>query len=161
MREERLIEPAPGGGVVVVLPDVERELLQQLRAELVALLETEPDDPSLERLSPPAYEDKRANREYRKLMGDELQAGQRRALDVLEATAGQEQLSAEEAEAWLAALNSLRLVLGTRLDVREDTFEDGLDMRDPRAPELAVYSYLTWLQDALISAVSVSGGFDA
>ena len=156
MHEERLIEPAPGGGVVVLLPDVERELLQQLRAELVALLETEPDDPSLERLSPPAYEDKRANREYKKLMGDELLDGQRRALGVLEATAGQEQLSAAEAEAWLTALNSLRLVLGTRLDVREDTFADGLDMRDPRAPELAVYSYLTWLQDALVSAVSAS-----
>ena len=77
-------------------------------------------------------------------------------MNVLEATAGQEQLSAEEAEAWLTALNSLRLVLGTRLDVREDTFADGLDMRDPRAPELAVYSYLTWLQDALVSAVSAS-----
>ncbi len=156
MQEERLIEPAPGGGVTVVLPDVERELLQQLRAELVALLETEPGDSSLERLFPPAYEDKRADREYRKLMGDELLDGRRRALDVLEATAGQEQLTAEEAEAWLTALNDLRLVLGTRLDVREDTFSDGLDMRDPRAPELAVYSYLTWLQDSLVSAVSAS-----
>jgi len=156
MQEERLIEPAPGGGVTVVLPDVERELLQQLRAELVALLETEPGDSSLERLFPPAYEDKRADREYRKLMGDELLDGRRRALDVLEATAGQEQLTAEEAEAWLTALNDLRLVLGTRLDVREDTFADGLDMRDPRAPELAVYSYLTWLQDSLVSAVSAS-----
>ena len=160
MDEERLIAPAADGGVIVRLPDVERELLQQLRAELVALLETEPDDPSLERLSPPAYEDKRANREYRKLMGEELATGQRRALDVLEATAGQEQLSAKEAEAWLAALNSLRLVLGTRLDVQEDTFIDGLDLKDPRAPELAVYSYLTWLQDALISAVSTSAGLD-
>ena len=158
MQEERLVEPAPGGGVTIVLPDVERELLQQLRAELVALLETEPDDPSLERLSPPAYEDKRADREYKKLMGDELLSGRRRALDVLEATAGQEQLSAEEAESWLTALNDLRLVLGTRLDVQEDTFADGLDMRDPRAPELAVYSYLTWLQDALVSAVSAASG---
>ena len=156
MHEERLVEPAPGGGVTLVLPDVERELLQQLRAELVALLETEPDDPSLERLFPPAYDDKQANREYQKLMGDELLDGRRRALDVLGATAGQEQLSAEEAESWLTALNDLRLVLGTRLDVREDTFADGLDMRDPRAPELAVYSYLTWLQDALVSAVAAS-----
>ena len=155
MDEERLIEPAPGGGVVVVLPDVERELLQQLRAELVAVLETEPDDPSLERLSPPAYEDKRANREYRKLMGEELLAGRRRALDMLEATAGQEQLTAEEAEAWLTALNDLRLVLGTRLDVREDTF---VDLRDSRAPELAVYSYLSWLQDSLVSAVAAASG---
>jgi hypothetical protein len=158
MQEERLIEPAPDGGVTVVLPDVERELLQQLRAELVALLETEPGHPSLERLFPPAYEDMRADREYRKLMGDELLDGRRRALDVLEATAGQEQLTAEEAEAWLTALNDLRLVLGTRLEVREDTFADGLDMRDPRAPELAVYSYLTWLQDALVSAVLASLG---
>ena len=154
MEEERLIEPAPDGGVVLRLPAVERELLQQLRSELVVLLETEPGDSSLERLFPPAYEDKRAEREYRRLMGAELLEGRRRALDVLEATAGQEQLSSEEAEAWLTALNDLRLVLGTRLDVREDTFEDGLDLKDPRAPELAVYSYLTWLQDALVAAVA-------
>jgi hypothetical protein len=156
VEEERLIEPAAGGGVVMRLPAVERELLQQLRTELVVLLETEPGDPSLERLFPPAYEDKRAEREYRRLMREELLDGRRRALDVLEATAGQEQLSAEEAEAWLTALNDLRLVLGTRLDVREDTFEDGLDLRDPRAQELAVYSYLTWLQDALVSALGAS-----
>jgi len=44
---------------------------------------------------------------------------------VLAVNAGE--LTAEEAEAWLTALNDLRLVLGTRLDVREDTFADGLD----------------------------------
>ena len=156
MDEERVVAPAPDGGVIVRLPAVERELLQQLRTELVTLLETEPGDPSLERLFPPAYEDKRAEREYRRLMGEELLTGRRRALDVLEATAGQEQLSAEEAESWLTALNDLRLVLGTRLDVQEDTFVDGLNVRDPRAPELAVYSYLTWLQDSLVSAVAQS-----
>ena len=156
MEEERLVAPAADGGVIMRLPAVERELLQQLRLELIVLLETEPGDPSLERLFPPAYEDKRAEREYRRLMGEELLDGRRRALDVLEATAGQDELSAEEAEAWLTALNDLRLVSGTRLDVREDTFEDGLDLRDPRAQELAVYGYLTWLQDALVSAVSAS-----
>ena len=156
MDEERLVAPAPDGGVIVRLPAVERELLQQLRTELVTLLETEPGDPSLERLFPPAYEDKRAEREYRRLMGEELLTGRRRALDVLEATAGQEQLSAEEAESWLTALNDLRLVLGTRLAVQEDTFVDGLNVHDPRAPELAVYSYLTWLQDSLVSAVAQS-----
>jgi hypothetical protein len=156
MDEERVVAPAPDGGVIVRLPAVERELLQQLRTELVTLLETEPGDPSLERLFPPAYEDKRAEREYRRLMGEELLTGRRRALDVLEATAGQEQLSAEEAESWLTALNDLRLVLGTRLAVQEDTFVDGLNVHDPRAPELAVYSYLTWLQDSLVSAVAQS-----
>jgi Domain of unknown function (DUF2017) len=143
--------------VLLSLPPAERELLLQLRAELLTLLATEPDDPSLERLFPPAYDDKRAAAEYSRLMHDELLAGHRDALDVLEKTAERERLSAEEAEAWLGALNDLRLVLGTRLDVREDTFAEGLDLSDPRAPELAVYGYLTWLQDELVTALSVSG----
>ena len=134
MDPERRVEATPDGGVLLLLPPAERELLLQLRAELVTLLATEPDDPSLKRLFPPAYHDKRAAAEYRRLMHDELLAGHHEALDVLETTAGQERLSTEEAEAWLGALNDLRLVLGTRLDVREDTFAEGLDLSDPRAP---------------------------
>ena len=156
MDAEHRIERAADGGVLLLLPPAERELLLQLRAELVTLLATEPDDPSLERLFPPAYDDKRAAAEYRRLMHDELLAGHHEALDVLETTADREQLSAEEAEAWLRALNDLRLVLGTRLDVREDTFAGGLDPSDPRAQELAVYGYLTWLQDELVTALSAS-----
>jgi hypothetical protein len=156
--EDRRIEPAEGGGVLLRLPPVERELLLQLRAELLSLFENAPDDPSLERLSPPAYDDERQEAEYRRLMGDELLAGRRGALDVLEATAGKERLTAEESEAWLRALNDLRLVLGTRLDVSEETFAEGLDLSDPQAPELAVYGYLSWLQEALIEALGASSG---
>jgi Domain of unknown function (DUF2017) len=154
MDAEHRIERAADGGVLLLLPPAERELLLQLRAELVTLLATEPDDPSLKRLFPPAYDDKRAAAEYRRLMHDELLAGHHTALDVLETTADRERLSAEEAEAWLRALNDLRLVLGTRLDVREDTFAEGLDLSDPRAPELAVYGYLSWLQEELVAALS-------
>jgi hypothetical protein len=154
MDAEHRIERAPDGGVLLLLPPAERELLLQLRAELVTLLATEPDDPNLERLFPPAYHDKRAAAEYRRLMHDELLAGHHDALDVLETTAGHERLSADEAEAWLRALNDLRLVLGTRLDVREDTFAEGLNLGDPRAPELAVYGYLSWLQEELVAALS-------
>jgi hypothetical protein len=154
MEPEHRIEPAPDGGVLLLLPPAERELLLQLRAELLTLLATEPDDPSLERLFPPAYDDKRAAAEFRRLMHDELLAGHHEALDVLETTADRERLSAEEAEAWLRALNDLRLVLGTRLDVREDTFAEGLNLSDPRAPELAVYGYLSWLQEELVAALN-------
>ncbi len=142
----------------VRLPPVERELLLGLRAELLSLLENTPDDPDLARLSPPAYDDKRKEAEYRRLMDDDLLAGRRSALDVLEATAGKEELTADEAEAWLRALNDLRLVLGTRLDVSEETFAEGLDLSDPRAPELAVYGYLSWLQEALVDALSAASG---
>ncbi len=113
----------------------------------------------MERLFPPAYDDSRRDAEYRRLMAEELMDGRREAFDVMEATAGQEKLTAPEAEAWLRALTDLRLVLGTRLGVRDDTFAEGLDLADPRAPELAVYGYLSWLQEMLVEAVSEASGF--
>jgi hypothetical protein len=158
MDDQHRIEPAPDGGVRFFLPPAERELLLQLRAELLSLLVSAPDDPTLKRLFPPAYNDRDRESEYRRLMDDELSSGRRETFEVMEATAGREQLTSAEAEAWLRALTDLRLVLGTRLEVREDTFAEGLDLSDPRAPELAVYGYLSWLQEALVEAVSAASG---
>jgi hypothetical protein len=87
-------------------------------------------------------------------MGNELLDGRRRALDVLAETAKAERLTAEEAQAWLTALNDLRLVLGTRLDVSDESLLADLAEDDPRAPELALYAYLSWLQEQLIEAMS-------
>jgi hypothetical protein len=62
-------------------------------------------------------------------------------------------LTDEQAQAWLFALNDVRLALGTVLDVTED-MPDELPPDDPRAPHLGVYHWLTWVQDSLIHAVS-------
>jgi Domain of unknown function (DUF2017) len=132
----------------------ERALLVGLASELRAQLEGEPGDPSLRRLFPPAYEDDVDERSYRELMGGELLDGRREALELLARTAGQKRLSAEEADAWLRALNDLRLVLGTRLDVQEDTPLDELRPGDARAQGLAVYGYLSWIQEQLVAALS-------
>jgi hypothetical protein len=148
------IERTPEGDFRLRLPQVERDLLRHLRAELEQMLDATPDDPSLRRLFPPAYDEEADESEYRRLMRDELLGGRRRALRMLEQTAGHDRLTAEEAQAWLTALNDLRLVLGTRLDVSEETFLDGLDSGDPRAPELALYAYLSWLQEQLVEAIS-------
>jgi Domain of unknown function (DUF2017) len=147
------IERTPEGDFHLRLPRAERDLLRHLRAELEQLLDAAPEDPSLRRLFPPAYDDEADESEYRRLMRDELLGGRRRALRVLEETAGRDRLSPDEAQAWLTALNDLRLVLGTRLDVSEETFLDGLDPDDPRAPELALYAYLSWLQEQLVEAI--------
>ena len=56
--------------------------------------------------------------------------------------------------AWSTALNDLRLVLGTRLDVTEDM--DEVDPEDPRAPAFALYGYLTWLQGEIIEALAAA-----
>jgi hypothetical protein len=142
------------GGVELRLTREERRLLVGLASELRSLLEGETGDPSLRRLFPPAYEDEGDERAYRELMGGELLSGRREALELLARTAEQKRLSPEEANAWLRALNDLRLVLGTRLDVKEDTLLDDLRPDDPRAQGLAVYGYLSWIQEQLVAALS-------
>jgi hypothetical protein len=146
------------GGVELQLSRDERALLSSLAAELRSVLEGETADPSLRRLFPPAYEDDADERSYRDLMGSELLSGRREALELLARTAKQKRLSAQEADAWLRALNDLRLVLGTRLDVQEDTLLDELRPQDPRAQGLAVYGYLSWVQEQLVEVLSAGLG---
>ena len=149
-----MFERGDGGGVELRLSSDERSLLAGLVDELRALLDDAPGDPSLRRLFPPAYEEEDEERAYRDLMDGELLDGRRSALDVVAQTLDRERLSPDEADAWLRALNDLRLALGTRLDVKEDTFGEELRRDDPRAPALAVYGYLSWMQEQLIEAVS-------
>jgi hypothetical protein len=65
-----------------------------------------------------------------------------------------ERLDAQQADAWCTALNDLRLVLGERVGVTEDLYEQEIDYNDPRAPELAIYGWLTWLQASVIDALA-------
>jgi hypothetical protein len=131
----------------------EREVLRSLPGQLRELLGT--DDPSLVRLFPPAYRDDAAsNAEYERLTRDSLISDRLEALRVMESTVDAEELSEEQLTAWLGALNDLRLVLGTRLDITEDSYAAELDPRDPRAPELALFAYLSWLQEQAVAALS-------
>jgi hypothetical protein len=65
-----------------------------------------------------------------------------------------EELEEEQLTGWMAALNDLRLVLGTRLDVSEDMWDEELDPNDPRAPALGLYGYLGWLQEQVVEALA-------
>ena len=141
------------GEIRLYLSDAERELLRTVSEELKVLL-ADDDDPALQRLFPPAHDDPEREREYRELTRAQLVTGRERALDVLLATLGRDRLSSEEGDAWLRALNDARLVLGTRLDVVEDMDWDELDFEDPRAHELAVYGYLSWIQEELVAATN-------
>jgi hypothetical protein len=154
MWNERRIERVGDGSYALRLPEEERALLRILPAELRSLLEADPDDPGLRRLFPPAYDDEQDEAAYRELMGNELLDGRRRALEVLAETAEAERLTGEQAQAWLTALNDLRLVLGTRLGVSDESLLQDLAENDPRAPELALYAYLSWLQEQLVEALS-------
>ncbi len=151
----RRVKRGRGGDVQLRLPSEERELLRGLPAQLRGLLDDDPHDPSLRRLFPPAYADAPDHEaEYRQLVGDELMEKHRAALAVLEETVDSERLTEEQAHGWLAALNHLRLVLGTRLDVSEEMLGYEVDPSDPQAPALALYGYLSWLQEQLVEALA-------
>ena len=147
------IQRTPDGDFRLQLSEGERELLASLPAELTALIEADRADPGLRRLFPPAYEkDEESEDEYRRLMHEELLAGRREALQVLAETARSERLSVEQLDAWLRALTDLRLALGTRLEVTEETYDQEIDPGHPQAFELSVFAYLSWLQEQAVAA---------
>ncbi len=141
------------GGIELRLPDAERAFLRSLAPEMRELFGT-PDDPAEARLFPDAYpEDEQRSQEYRLLAHTELMESHLKALEVLESSADAERLDEEQAVAWLRALNEVRLVLGTRLDVTEEGTERPIDVDDPRVPVFAAYDYLSMLQGELVDAL--------
>jgi hypothetical protein len=147
----RQIERDGAGAIRLRFQEQELLLLRELLDDLEPLL-VNPDDPAVRRLFPPAHAERETEEQYRSLVRDQLVAGRLSALATMRDTLGNEALSSEEADAWLGALNDLRLVLGTRLDVTEDIDYERLDLRKPRGRELTVYAYLSWLQEQLVEA---------
>jgi hypothetical protein len=147
------VRAQPDGSYRVHLGRDERDLLDLLAAELVQLVTA--DDDAVARLFPAAYrDDPVAEDEYRRLTRSSLVDGRVGALETLRATATADRLTQSQADAWLGALNDLRLVLGERLGVTEDLYTEGIDRRDPRAAELSVYGWLTWLQADVVDALA-------
>ena len=124
-----------------------------------------PTDPVVARLLPDGYrDDPEASAELRRLTEVTLRAEKVRRGDVLlaavPARGGVVRLDEEQAEAWLGALNDVRLALGTRLDVTEELDIDAEVLADPdaeRSHALMVYGWLTYLQDSLVEVVSAAG----
>jgi Domain of unknown function (DUF2017) len=115
---------------------------------------TRPDDRVLARLLPDfTNEDPDLAAGLRSLHEPELieakDAAATLVLETLPEKGGRIELTPEQADTWLAALNDVRLALGTALDVSEDMPED-LPEDDPRSAHLGVYHWLTYVQDALV-----------
>ena len=151
----RRVRRTRSGGFEIRLPDDERRLVANLADQLAELLAAGPDaDPALARLFPPAYpEDRDREDEYRALVIDELLDGRRDALALLRDTIDAETVTEEQLVAWMGVINDVRLVLGTRLDVTEESGLD-VDPADPNAPLLAAYGYLAYLLEEIVRALA-------
>jgi len=145
------------GGYDLRLPSEERQLLRALPVRLKEALgqvETGGGEvpESVRRLFPPAYlQDEEAERAYREMAIGELVEHHLEALTVLTRTADATRLTDEEADAWLTALNDLRLSIGTALGVTEEHVD--VEPDDPTYSDWICYQYLSYLQSEAIEAM--------
>jgi hypothetical protein len=161
--------------------EAEREVLVNLTEQIIELLaervdhhnddplaamvgitahDTPPDDEVLLRLLPNAYADQVDASEFRRYTESTLrQKKQAHALamrmHLKAAIDGVVELDHDSANAWLGAMNDVRLALGVRLKVEENTHQELelLAPDDPMRGVYAVYSWLGWLQESLIDAL--------
>lgn len=159
----------------------EREVLLNLIEQLIELLservdhghedplaamvgitshDSPPEDEVLRRLLPNAYADEVQASEFRRYTESTLR-GKKQAhamsmrMYLKSADDGVVDLDHDSANAWLGAINDIRLALGVRLNVQEDTSEvlELLSPNDELRGVYAVYTWLGWLQESLLSAL--------
>lgn len=157
------------GNYKIDLADDHRQLLTQLVEQLRDSLTSTTDDANLRRLFPTAYNnDAKKDSEYQRLMRDELLQSRLAAIDVtIKVIAQDDEISAEEIDAFARSINSLRLVLGTTLDIAESDYgsqsetqqsensdSDEASEADEFVIQKELYEYLGWLLEWTVGAQS-------
>lgn len=119
-----------------------------------------PEDEVLHRLLPNAYADEVDASEFRRYTESTLR-GKKQAhamsmrMHLKSADDGIVDLDHDNANAWLGAINDIRLALGVRLKVDQNSSEqlELLSPDDPMRGVYAVYTWLGWLQESLLTAL--------
>jgi hypothetical protein len=150
-----------GSDVVARLDPAEAGIVGLLLDQLEQLLDADDvsDDPVVRRLLPEGHRgDPRLAADFRELTEDALRTGKTDDLATVRATlppdGGQLRLDPEQAGAWLRTTNDLRLALGTRLGITEDTDWDDSDPASETGQQMAVYQWLTAVQGSLVDALA-------
>jgi hypothetical protein len=152
---------ARGGNVVARLEPAEATILGLLLDQLELLLAADADDVAgdavLTRLLPDGHRgDPEIAADYRELTEASLRSGKSDDLAAMRATlpadGGEVRLDADQAGSWLRGTNDLRLALGTRLEITEDS-EPPDEITGEEDQQLAVYYWLTALQGSLVDAL--------
>jgi Domain of unknown function (DUF2017) len=153
---ERRVVTRSGGRYVLHLGRDERGLVARLLDELRVLLTEPAADTSVARLFPVVHPDHpESEAEYQRLMRDELVTSRLSGIETVSNVLGRSgrKVTLDEAQmvAFMQAVNGVRLVLGTLLDVTED---DELIEEVDDTPEYHLYGYLSWVLDSSVQALS-------
>jgi hypothetical protein len=119
-----------------------------------------PEDEVLHRLLPNAYADAVDASEFRRYTESTLRSKKQAPaismrIHLKSADDGIVDLDHDNANAWLGAINDIRLALGVRLKVENGSQEhlEILAPDDPLRGVYSVYTWLGWLQESLLSAL--------
>ena len=149
----RMVKAKGRDRFVVSIGAGEREIVGSVCVDLAGIIADDTGDPILRRVFPVAHaSDERVEREYRDLVHSDLVRTRCEHLTRVAETIGESEVDRQTIESWLIALNTVRLVLGTRLDVAEDVAPE-LDPDDPDLPAWALYEYLGALVSAIVDAL--------
>ena len=139
------------GRYEITLDEVERRVLRAYLDQLRDLLLS--DDPLLRRLFPPAYlDDPDHDRDYQRLMKGDLIESRFAAIEVMEATLDERYVDEAALTRWMQAINSLRLAVGTRLDVSEEP--EPIDRDDPDFGLRVLYEQLGHMLAFIVDALT-------
>ena len=150
------IEPIDTGLFVLNLTTDERTTLCGFVDQLNDIISAPHDDPRVRRLFPTAYHDNpEHDAEYQGFMRDELAQSRRTSIETVRAVLlSDEPMTEAQLYAFMTVLNSLRLVLGTLLDVDEADDLDLIPEDSPAFGQAQLYEYLGWLLEWTVSALS-------
>ncbi len=144
-----------GGAVVVELPEAVRLFVRGTAEAYRDLLRSEEaaDDPAVARLSPTAYvDDPLRDIAYDERRAETLEQGRFEAIETVLRTADAERLTDEEADAWMRTCNDVRLVLGTRLAVTEESTPEDFGSDPVTSGTFEHYALLSELVQLLVEA---------
>lgn len=149
------IRRARGGGVVLELPEAIRAFVRGATEAYRDLLTSEEaaDDPAVARLSPTAYaDDPLRDIAYDERRAETLERGRREAIETVLRTVEADRLTDEDADAWMRTCNDVRLVLGTRLNLTEDSTPEDFEADPATASAFEQYAILSELVHLLVQA---------
>lgn len=152
---ETAIMTIPSGPIRRIGPELFENQLREEEIELLSLLPSlveeaiEMNSPYVARMFPPTYPfDAVAQSKFEKTTGDSLVEKHKVMLEGFTSSLHNKQLNFADLAIWVGAINDIRLLLGTTLDVYE-----GMEPPDPSDPtyhNFVIYDYLAWLQGSIL-----------
>lgn len=150
----RPFQPKGSDRFIVNLGTRERQVLRAVCEDLLGALEDPEAQPLLRRVYPVAHVDDAAiDAAYQEMVHSDLVASRRMAMERVVATVEDDELDRQTLDTWMIGLNTVRLVLGTRLDVGEGP-QPELEPDDPDLVAMAVYEFLGGIVETIVRSLT-------